>query len=139
MEPADPEKEKKEKLANLERELADLRQGLCLVQDYYHDLEKVAQEQDAEEDVDATLMKPLLEEDAEFEGIWKFHDDMLIPDPASSVPDTRMYESFVSYCSNRGREAADRPSFEFVLARMGMQKASGDSGWQGYRLRDRTR
>ncbi|OPY37151.1 MAG: hypothetical protein A4E35_01615 [Methanoregula sp. PtaU1.Bin051] len=135
MEPEDPVKEKSVKIAGLEKELTDLRQGLCLVQDYYHDLEKVAKAQDAEERVDQSLLKPLLAEDAEFEGIWKFHEEMLIPDPASSITDTRMYESFVSYCRQKGRGVADQPSFEFVLAQMGIQKAGGGGAWQGYRIR----
>lgn len=135
MEPEDPVKEKSVKIASLEKELFDLRQGLCLVQDYYHDLEKVAKAQDAEERVDQSLLKPLLAEDAEFEGIWKFHEEMLIPDPASSVTDTSMYESFVSYCRQKGRGAADQPSFEFVLAQMGMQKDGGSGAWQRCRIR----
>ncbi len=139
MEPADTASEKKEKITTLERELADLRQGLCLVQDYYHDLERVARKQDAEENVDQSLLKPLIEEDGEFEGIWKFHDEMLIPDPRSSVPVGRMYEMFVAYCSDKGRGAADRPSFEFVLSRMGMRRTSDNGVWQGCRLRNEHR
>ncbi len=135
MEPDDKIQEQEKKLKNLELELSDLRQGLCLVQDYYHDLEKVAKAQDAEESVDQSLLKPLLAEDVEFEGIWKFHDEMLILDPASSVPGTDMFESFVSYCRKRGRGAADRPSFEFGLKQMGMRQAGESGTWQGCRIR----
>jgi hypothetical protein len=136
MEPENPGKEKREKITTLEQDLADLRQGLCLVQDYYHDLEKVARKQDAEEAVEASLLKPLLKEDEEFEGIWKFHDELLIPDPASSVPGTRMYESFVTYCEGKGRSAADRLSFEFVLLRMGLLQAEPGGTWLGCRIRN---
>ena len=135
MEQADPQKEKSMRISDLEKELSDLRQGLCIVQDYYHDLEKVAKAQDADERVDQSLLKPLLAEDAEFEGIWKFYEEMLIPDPASSVPNAKMYESFLSYCQKKGRNAADQQSFEFVLARMGIQKAGQENNWQGYRIR----
>lgn len=136
MEPGDPGKEKEGKIANLEKELADLRQGLCVVQDYYHDLEKVATRQDAHESVDRSLLKPLIDEDAEFEGIWKFHDEMLLPDPLSSVAFATMYESFVAYCTAKGRFAADRRSFEFMLVRMGMRQDAGTGVWQGYRIRN---
>lgn len=136
MEPADQKQEGREKIAALEKELSDLRQGLCLVQDYYHDLEKVAKEQDAEEDVGQSLLKPLIAEDEEFEGIWKFRAEMLISDPASSVPVPRMYETFVAYCTQKGRKAADRPSFEFVLSRMGVQRHDAGGDWQGCRLRN---
>jgi hypothetical protein len=135
MPPEDQGTEKKQKLESLERELSDLRQGLCLVQDYYHDLEKVAKKQDAEENVDESLLKPLMKEDEEFEGIWKFHAEMLIPDPASAVPSTGMYESFVTYCTGKGRGPADRQSFEFVLLQMGMRLAEDRGAWQGCRLR----
>jgi len=127
--------ERKEKIDLLEKELTDLRQGLCIVQDYYHDLKDVGEEKDAEEDVDRTILKPLIAEDAEFEGIWKFHDEMLIRDPASAVSCLRMYDTFVAYCGKKGRSAADRPSFEFMLAQMGMQREPGGEIWKGYRIR----
>lgn len=139
MEPADAQKEKKVKIATLEQELADLRQGLCLVQDYYHDLERAAKKQDAEEDVDRGLVRPLLSEDEEFEGIWKFHAEMVIRDPASTVPEPRMYESFVSYCGRKGRSAADRESFGFALVQMGLRQAPADAAWLGCRLRSERR
>jgi len=135
MESADPGKKKQEKITTLEKELADLRQGLCVVQDYYHDLEATAKKQDAEENVDASLLRPLLKEDEEFEGIWKFHDEMLIPDPMSSVSHARMYESFIAYCATKGRGAADRASFEFVLLRMGLLQEKETGTWLRCRLR----
>ena len=95
---------KREKIETLEKELADLRQGLTTVQDYYHDLENVGKAQDAEEDVDRAILKPLIAEDAEFEGIWKFYDEMLVRDPASNVSCLRMYDTFVAYCRKKGRD-----------------------------------
>ena len=139
MEPADPGKGKKQKIESLEKELSDLRQGLCLVQDYYHDLDAVAQKQDAEESVDQSLLKPLIAEDEEFEGIWKFHDEMLIHDPASSVSGAGMYGAFVSYCARKGRGAADQPAFEFILIQMGLRQAPAGGPWRGYRLRNGSR
>jgi len=127
--------EKQQKIRELEKEVADLRQGLCIVQDYYHDLEETGREQDAEENVGRTFLKPLITEDSEFEGIWKFHDEMVIHDPATNVPCVKMYESFVSYCREKGRVAADRSSFEFMLARMGMRLEGQHGLWQGCRIR----
>ncbi len=129
------ESERKVKIESLEKELADLRQGLTIVKDYYHDLENVGKAQDAEEDVDRAILKPLIAEDAEFEGIWKFRDEMLIRDPASNVSCLRMYDTFVAYCRKKGRQNADRPSFEFMLAQMGMQREPARDLWKGYRLR----
>jgi len=135
MAPADEDKKTKIKIATLEKDLADLQQGLCLVQDYYHDMEKVADKQDAEEAVDQSLLRPLMREDEEFEGIWKFHDEMLIPDPRSQVPCMQMYEAFVTYCGHKGRDAVERRAFEFVLLRMGVRQHSDRHVWQGYRIR----
>jgi hypothetical protein len=135
MKRTDPGKVQEEKISMLEKELSDLRQGLCLVQDYYHDLEKVAKQQDAEENVDASLLRPLLKEDEEFEGIWKFHDEMLIPDPIASVSHAWMYESFLTYCTRKGRSASDRESFEFVLLKMGLRQDADTGAWLRCRLR----
>jgi hypothetical protein len=139
MEPAEPQKGKKEKIESLEKELFDLRQGLCTVQDYYRDLDAIAQRQDAEENVDQSLLKPLIAEDEEFEGIWKFHDEMLIHDPSSSVSGPGMYEAFLAYCARKGRSAADKSSFEFMLIQMGLRQAPTGGRWRGYRLRNGSR
>ena len=139
MAPADQEKEKKEKIQTLEKELADLRQGLCLIQDYDNDLGKVKDKQDAEENVDQSLLKPLMREEEEFEGIWKFYNEMLTPDPRSQVPYMQMYEAFVTYCTRKGRDAVERPAFEFLLLKMGVLQRPERNVWQGYRIRtDRT-
>ncbi len=131
----DQEQEAKEKIQTLEKELADLRQGLCLIQDYHHDLETTAHKLDAEETVDQSLLKPLLREDGEFEGIWRFHGEMLVPDLDAQIPAMQMYEAFVTYCSRKGRTAAGRPAFEFVLLKMGVTQRPERSVWQGYRIR----
>jgi hypothetical protein len=139
MAPADREKETKEKIQSLEKELADLRQGLCLVEDYHQNLKMVADKQAAEEAVDQSLLKPLLREDEEFEGIWRFHDEMLVSDDHSQVPCMQMYEAYVAYCSRKGRAAVERPAFEFVLLKMGVKQRPERNVWQGYRIRtDRT-
>jgi len=136
MEPADQIKSQEKKLKGLEQELNDLRQGLTLVADYYHDLEEVSRQQDAAGTVDEDLLKPLVDDDLEFEGIWKFHEEILVADPMARVSCTQMYEAFVRFCENTGRQAVEREAFEFVFSRMENPEPSCDRGeWTGYRLR----
>jgi len=127
--------DQEKKINKLEMELNDLRQGLTVVADYYRDLRQVGRRQVATEIVDQDLARPLVDDDQEFEGIWRFHEDMLIPDPLSHIPCTAMYEAFVNYCSRTGRTPVDQDAFEFVFARMDDPAPSLDNGeWTGYRL-----
>ena len=142
MEPADQKKpadqniDQSKKIKNLELELNDLRQGLTVVADYYHDLKNASRQHEAREAVDAQIARPLVEDDQEFEGIWRFHEDMLVPDPAARVPCTAMYEAFVRYCMQTGRSPVEQEAFEFVFARMENPHPLLRQGeWTGYRLR----
>jgi hypothetical protein len=128
--------EQEKKIRSLEMELNDLRQGLTVVADYYRDLRQVSRQQEAAGIVDRDLARPLVEEDREFEGIWRFHEDVLIPDPLSHVPCNVMYEAFVRYCERTGRTPVEQEAFEFVFARMESPAPSlGNGEWTGYRLR----
>ena len=130
----DPDKEKK--IHNLELELNDLRQGLAVVSDYYKDLEGVSRKQEAAAQLDENITRPLIDDDLEFEGIWRFHEEDLVPDPSASVPCHEMYDAFVRYCTSAGRTAVDREAFEFVFSRMENPQPVLDRGtWTGYRLR----
>jgi hypothetical protein len=136
MEPADPLTNQEKKLSELEQELNDLRQGLTLVADYYHDLEEISRKQDAAGTIGVELLKPLVDDELEFEGIWKFHEEILVPDPTARVPCTQMYEAFVRFCMETGRQSVEREAFEFVFAHMENPEPSCDRGeWIGYRLR----
>lgn len=136
MEPADQPEGQEKKLKNLELELNDLRQGLTVVTDYYKDLEKVSRQQDAVEAVDETITRQLMEDDREFEGIWRFHEEMLIGDEDARVPYQSMYDAFVRFCARNGRMAVDREAFEFVLSKMENPAPVMNRGeWIGYRLR----
>jgi len=129
----DPDKEKK--IHNLELELNDLRQGLAVVSDYYKDLEGVSRKQEAAAQLDENITRPLIDDDLEFEGIWRFHEEDLVPDPSASVPCHEMYDAFVRYCTSAGRTAVDREAFEFVFSRMENPQPVLDRGtWTGYRL-----
>jgi hypothetical protein len=136
MEPADKIEKQEKKIKNLELELNDLRQGLTVVADYYRDLRQVSRQQVATEIVDQDIARPLVEEDREFEGIWRFHEDVLIPDPVAHVLCTAMYDAFVRYCRRTGRNPVEQEAFEFVFARMENPSPALSGGeWTGYRLR----
>ena len=134
--PAEVQGDKEKKIHNLELELNDLRQGLTVVSDYYRDLENVSRKQDAIEAVDETIARQQRDDDREFEGIWRFQEEMLIDDPASRVPLTVMYDAFLRFCTRNGRIAVDRNAFEFVFSRMENPAPGVDRGdWIGFRLR----
>jgi len=136
MVPPEQDKDKEKKLHNLEQELNDLRQGLAVVTDYYRDLEGITKKQDATVELDETIVKPLVGDDLEFESIWRFHEEMLIADPAARIPCPDMYEAFARYCTRLGRTLVDQDAFEFVLSRMENPAPALDCGaWIGYQLR----
>ena len=123
------------KIQSLEQDLNDLKQGLALVSDYYQDLERISRQQDAVIAVDEIIAKPQMEDDIEFESIWRFHEDILIPDPDAHIPLAAMYEAFVRYCEKSGRSPMDQESFTFVFAHMENPTPVLDQGeWTGYRL-----
>lgn len=136
MDPPDTITDTEKKIKSLEQDLNDLRQGLTVVTDFYRDLERVSRRQDAVEAVDQTIAKPLADEDIEFEGIWRFHEDALAADPAAHVSCTGMYDAFVRYCQKNGRSVVDQETFEFVFAHIENPAPVLDRGeWIGYRLR----
>jgi len=136
MEPADKIQEQEKKIKNLELELNDLRQGLTVVADYYRDLRQVSRQQVATEIVDQDIARPIVDEDREFEGIWRFHEEVLVPDPAAHVPCNAMYEAFIRYCRRTGRKPVEQEAFEFVFGRMENPSPSlGNGEWTGYSLR----
>ena len=135
-EPADKPEVQGKKIRDLELELNDLRQGLTVVADYYQDLEKVSREQEAVEAMDEQINRQLVDDDREFEGIWRFHEEMLETDPASHVPFQTMYDSFVRSCTKNGRKPVEQNAFEFVFSRMENPAPEIDRGdWIGFRLR----
>jgi hypothetical protein len=128
--------EKGQKIKHLEQDLNDLRQGLAVVTDYYKDLESVSKQQIATQEIDEGIVKPLMEDDLEFESIWRFHEEVLLADPSAQVPCNAMYEAFVGYCTKSGRSVVEQEAFEFVFARMENPRPECNHGeWIGYRLR----
>jgi len=124
------------KIKKLEMELNDLRQGLATVQDYYYDLQRVSEKQEATEIIEQEIVKPLNDEDREFEGIWRFHKERLIADPSAHIPRAEMYDAFVRYSTKTSRNSVEQEAFEFVFARMENPSPLFTRGeWKGYRLK----
>jgi hypothetical protein len=136
MEPSEPVTDKEHKIKDLEQDLNDLRQGLAVVTDYYKDLKSASKAQVASLEIDEAIVKPLMDDELEFEGIWSFHEEILVADPLAQVPCTAMYEAFVEYCTRSGRRPIEQEAFEFVFERMENPKPACERGnWCGYRLR----
>lgn len=137
MDSSDQPQEQEKKLKNLEQELNDLRQGLTVVTDYYRDLEAVSRRQDAVEAVDTEITRQLVDDEREFEGIWRFHEEMLVGDMESRITFQHMYDAFVNFCQRNGRMPVDKEAFEFVFARMENPAPEMDRGeWIGCRIRN---
>jgi len=132
----DPDNNTEKKIKSLEQELNDLRQGLTLVADYSQGLQRISRRKVAAEAMDQTIVKPLLNEEIEFEGIWRFHEEALVADPEARVPFATMYDEFAGYCRKTGRNVVDQDAFEFVFAHIENPAPVPDGGeWIGYRLR----
>lgn len=124
------------KIKNLELELNDLRQGLTTVQDYYCDLERLTKNQEAAESIEQEIVRPLVDDEREFDGIWRFHEEMLIPDLSAGIPSAEMYDAFVRYCKKTSQNVVERSAFEFIFARMKNPRPLLKKGiWKGYRLK----
>jgi len=123
------------KIKHLELELNDLRQGLAIVQDYYNDFEHASEDREAASSLERVMVRPLLDDDRDFDGIWRFHGELLAPDPAAHIPYAEMYEAFVHYCHKTGRTPVEQEVFEFIFARMENPGPVFDRGeWKGCRL-----
>ncbi len=137
-EPAGIPPEQEKKIHALEQDLNDLRQGLTVVADYYKDLEKATLQQEAAEAVDNEINRQLVDDEQEFEGIWRFHEEMLVTEPGAHITFDHMYEAFLGFCTRTGREPVEREAFEFVFSRMENPSPEMDRGeWIGFRLRER--
>ena len=124
------------KIKKLQMELNDLRQGLATVQDYYYDLQRISEKQEAAESIEQEIVKPLNDEDREFDGIWRFHKERLIADPSAHIPRAEMYDAFVRYSTKTSRHGVEQDAFEFVFARIKNPSPLFTRGeWRGYRLK----
>ena len=136
MYPLDLIQEQEKRIQCLEKELTDLRQGLAAVHDYFLEIRAAVDEKSASAELNFGIVRPLKEEDAEFEGIWDFHQKMLVGDPAGSIPLDIMYDTFSRFCSKNGRKPVDKDAFEYLLPQMDDPRPVVFRGkWQGCRLR----
>jgi DICT domain-containing protein len=127
---------KEKQIKNLELELNDLRQGLTTVQDYYCQLDRLSKDQEAAESIAQEIVRPQVDDEREFEGIWKFHEGMLIADPSAGIPCAEMYDAFVQYCKKTSQHVVEPSAFEFIFARMENPHPRLKKGiWKGIRLR----
>ena len=123
------------KIFRLERELDDLRQGLAVVQDYYRDLERFSDDREAAARLEMVMVRPRFDDEREFNGIWKFHREFLIPDPSAHISYAEMYDAFTEYCRKTGSEPVDQEVFEYVFALMENPSPVSDRGeWKGCHL-----
>ncbi len=128
--------EQEKRIKSLEKELTELRQGLASVHDYFLQIKAQADEQSISAELNFGIISPLKDEDAEFEGIWDFHQKMLVSDPSGSIPLDVMYETYAQFCRMTGTKPVDKDAFEYLLPQMDDPHPlifRGD--WQGCRFR----
>jgi len=136
MYPLDIIQEQEKRLQSLEEELTELRQGFAAVQDYFLDIKDAADEKSASAEINIEIVRPLNEEDAEFEGIWDFHQKRLVADPVGSIPLDIMYDTFAQFCRDNRRKPVDKDAFEYLLPQMDDPRPVIFRGkWQGCRFR----
>jgi hypothetical protein len=122
------------KIRHLELELNDLRQGLAIVQDYYRDFEHASEDQEVLLSL-GQIMVPLIGDEREFNRIWTFHREFLVPDPSAHIPYAEMYEAFRKFCRKKGCTPLEQEVFEYIFARMEDPQPLSDRGeWKGCRL-----
>jgi len=136
MYPLDIIQEQEKRIQSLEKELTELRQGLAAVHDYFIQIKAQADEQSVSAELNFGIMKPLREEDAEFEGIWDFHQRALVTDPSGSIPLDEMYDTYAKFCRKNGKKPVDKDAFEYLLPQMDNPRPVIFRGkWQGCRFR----
>jgi len=136
MELSDQITSQERKIKKLEMELNDLRQGLATVRDFYYDLQCGSEKHEAAESIEQEIVKPLNDEDREFDGIWRFHKERLIADPSAHIPRAEMYDAFVRYSTKTSQYGVDQDAFEFVFARIKNPSPLFTRGeWKGCRLK----
>ena len=137
MELSDHITSQEKKIKKLEMDLNDLRQGLATIRDFYYDLQCVSEKQEVAESIEQEIVQPLNDEDREFDGIWRFHKERLIPDPSAHVPRAEMYDAFVKFSTKTSRYGVEQDAFEFVFARIKNPSPLFTRGeWKGYRLKN---
>ena len=126
------------KIKNLELELNDLRQGLTTVQDIYCELIDVTPAEKAAVRIEKVTVPPLDTDECEFDGFWRFREDILIPEPSAYISCAEMYDAFKRYCTKTGRTIVEQGTFEFIFGRLKNPHPFLYKGmWKGYRVKNR--
>lgn len=126
------------KIKKLELDMNDLRQGLTILQDYYCDLHNVFTNREIAESKETVTVMRLGDDDSEFEGIWNFHKDLLIPEPSAHISCADLYNSFRKYCQKTGKAIVEQGAFEFIFARMeNPHPEMYRDEWKGCRIKHR--
>ncbi|MGA2104509.1 MAG: hypothetical protein WCF32_08355 [Methanoregula sp.] len=136
MYPLDIIQEQEKRLQSLEHELIELRQGLAAVHDYFLQIKAQADEKSMSAELNFGIVRPLKDDDIEFEGIWEFHQKMIVADPSGSIPLDIMYDTFAQFCRKNGKKPVDKDAFEYLLPQMDNPRPVIFRGkWQGCRFR----
>lgn len=136
MYPLDIIQEQERRIQSLEKELTELRRGLAAVQEYFLQVKAQADAESISAELNFGIVRPLKEEDAEFEGIWDFHQKLLVTDPAGTVPLDIMYDTYVQFCHKNSKKPVDKDAFEYLLPQMENPRPVIFRGkWQGCRFR----
>ncbi len=127
------------KIHDINQELNDLRQGLTAVTDFYRDLESLAKRKEAGMALDQTIVKPLVDEDREFEAIWQFHNSLLVADPAAEISREEMFGAFTRGYGSPDQPPIEEDAFIFLLSLMENPRPVFSHGkWTGCRFRTGT-
>lgn len=127
--------QQEKKIRKLEMDLNDLRQGLTVLQDYYCDLHSVLTGQEILERTEGVRVMPS-DDDSEFDGIWSFHKDVVIPEPSAHISCAELYSAFRKYCQRTGKATVEQGAFEFIFARMENPNPELCRGeWKGCRIK----
>ena len=136
MYPLDIIQEQEKRIQSLEKELTELRQGLAAVHDYFLDIKAQADAHSVSAEINLGIVRPQKDDDAEFEGIWEFHEQLLVSDPKGTIPLDTMYDTYARFCRKSNKKPVDKDAFEYLLPQMENPRPVVFRGkWQGCRFR----
>lgn len=135
MDPGDAKK-REERIESVQKEIADLRQELASMHEVFASLGPTPAEKQAKAKIERDFVAESTEEDNEFEGIWAFHERMLVTDAGGIVPADAMYAAFVVFCHANGKIPVEQEAFEFLLPQMDDPcPVHAGENWTGCRFR----
>ncbi|MFA5331708.1 MAG: primase-like DNA-binding domain-containing protein [Methanoregula sp.] len=134
----DPEivQKREERIESVEKEIADLRQELVSMHEIFTSMGSTPAEKQVKSKIEQEMDAASAEDENEFEGIWAFHERLLVADAAGVIPADSMYAAFVIFCHANGKIPLEQDAFEFLLPQMDdpCPVHSGEN-WTGCRFR----